>query len=203
MAEPSSDSTVVTISDQPQAQPYTAESSSDGERVCRNCHEAGGDLIKPCQCSGSIEWVHRDCLNTWRSVSPNRRSFTHCDICGQPYFMRRKALGKGPYIKLGLGIARDIILVLATVVTLIAIPGGIVALAQHYGHFMETYIEDSELFGVVSNPVFDVFVWGAAIDCFIIGIAAMCYGIARCFTMPCCRSGCSTPGGRTRTSCSP
>jgi len=50
-------------------------------RICRNCHDSeGDDFIAPCQCSGSIRWVHRHCLDEWRSVSRNPSSFTQCDV---------------------------------------------------------------------------------------------------------------------------
>ena len=162
------------------------EDNNGEERVCRNCHEAGGDLIKPCACTGSIGWVHRDCLNMWRSVSPNRRSFTNCDICGQAYFMRRKAIGAGPYVAMVLRIVRDILLVLAVVLVSIVVPGGIVAGLQAGTHFMDKFTSDEGVLDVVANPVFSVFVWGAAIDCFLLGVATIVYAIARAVKASCC-----------------
>ncbi|KAH3757372.1 hypothetical protein Pelo_10800 [Pelomyxa schiedti] len=61
------------------------------EPVCRNCHEGGGNLISPCSCSGSVKWVHRECLDQWRAVSPNPLSFYRCDICHTKYLLRRKS----------------------------------------------------------------------------------------------------------------
>jgi len=52
----------------------------DGESgpICRNCHESIpiDQLIAPCACAGSVRWVHKSCLDTWRSVSPNPESFS-------------------------------------------------------------------------------------------------------------------------------
>lgn len=169
---------------------HESDDQNGEERVCRNCHEAGGDLIKPCACTGSIGWVHRDCLNMWRSVSPNRRSFTNCDICGQPYYMRRKAVGAGPYAAMVLRIVRDIVLVLAVVLVSIVIPGAIVAGLQAGTHFMDKFTSNEAVLDVVANPVFSVFVWGAAVDCFILGVVTIVYAIARAVKATCCGDTC-------------
>ena len=64
------------------------------DAVCRICfgsaYENGlGRLISPCMCSGSMRYVHVQCLNDWRSESANPRSFTHCDQCGYAYNVQR------------------------------------------------------------------------------------------------------------------
>lgn len=51
------------------------------EAECRLCFESGGDLIAPCNCRGTSKWVHRECLNRWRSMNHNPRAFTHCSEC--------------------------------------------------------------------------------------------------------------------------
>jgi len=57
--------------------------------VCRNCHETDKhEYISPCSCSGTIRWVHRRCLDEWRSVSTNPESFYRCDICKFDYKFR-------------------------------------------------------------------------------------------------------------------
>jgi E3 ubiquitin-protein ligase DOA10 len=38
-----------------------------GRIICRNCHDTDGDdFIAPCNCKGSIKFVHRKCLDEWR-----------------------------------------------------------------------------------------------------------------------------------------
>lgn len=49
---------------------------------CRICYE-GGELIAPCRCSGSRGFVHRKCLDEWRSQS--RQTFYKCEICEYEY----------------------------------------------------------------------------------------------------------------------
>lgn len=61
--------------------------------MCRIClqEEASSDfLISPCICSGSIKWVHADCLNHWRSTSTNSMASTNCLICRVPYVISQR-----------------------------------------------------------------------------------------------------------------
>jgi len=55
------------------------------ERQCWICmgndpNDLGG-LIAPCSCRGSMKWVHRDCLDTWRVSARNPENFTSCRNC--------------------------------------------------------------------------------------------------------------------------
>lgn len=61
--------------------------------ICRLCwSEAddgwGGDLLSPCRCSGSLQFIHRRCLLDWqrtlRSQGLGRRA-THCELCKTQY----------------------------------------------------------------------------------------------------------------------
>mmetsp|Transcript_4203 Transcript_4203/g.7142 ORF Transcript_4203/g.7142 Transcript_4203/m.7142 type:complete len:337 (+) Transcript_4203:58-1068(+) len=68
--------------------------------VCRICHAGSGaageeesELLSPCLCSGSVQWVHRRCLEEWRQKgsqgAPSRVAF--CELCGFRYrFEMRK-----------------------------------------------------------------------------------------------------------------
>jgi hypothetical protein len=54
--------------------------------MCRICLEEGEreSFIAPCKCSGSQKWVHRTCLNRWRSVCEDR-AFSQCTECLSKY----------------------------------------------------------------------------------------------------------------------
>ncbi|KAI7855703.1 hypothetical protein BDC45DRAFT_505687 [Circinella umbellata] len=46
-------------------------------------------LIRPCKCKGSMMYVHIDCLNRWRELSPRQESYVACDLCGYQYNIYR------------------------------------------------------------------------------------------------------------------
>eukprot|EP01116_Phalansterium_solitarium_P001700 TRINITY_DN11513_c0_g1_i1.p1 TRINITY_DN11513_c0_g1~~TRINITY_DN11513_c0_g1_i1.p1 ORF type:complete len:358 (-),score=11.39 TRINITY_DN11513_c0_g1_i1:4-1002(-) len=81
------------------------------EKVCRFCHgsEVGAGLIAPCNCDGSIKYVHRSCLDSWRAASPNPQSFSTCDVCHFVYVIKqRDELARGARTKFALLIFRDL-----------------------------------------------------------------------------------------------
>ena len=57
-------------------------------RQCRFCLETGegeGDpLIDPCQCRGSVRWVHLDCIRRWIAMNPAQNGQT-CGLCRTPF----------------------------------------------------------------------------------------------------------------------
>ncbi|KAI3755409.1 hypothetical protein L1987_55207 [Smallanthus sonchifolius] len=50
-------------------------------RICRNTGEADDPLRYPCACSGSIKFVHQDCLLQWLNHSNARQ----CEVCKHPF----------------------------------------------------------------------------------------------------------------------
>ena len=76
--------------------------------VCRFClsedHPLSSALISPCACSGSIQYLHVECLREWRRVSPNDEYKNRCMICHQVYNLPRR----WPYESIGVpGFAWD------------------------------------------------------------------------------------------------
>jgi hypothetical protein len=53
---------------------------------CRICLEPAhrDEVIAPCSCAGSQKWVHRSCLDTWRTTREDR-AFSKCTECLTPY----------------------------------------------------------------------------------------------------------------------
>ncbi|KAH9164463.1 hypothetical protein LEN26_000011, partial [Aphanomyces euteiches] len=65
-----------------QASSYMGDSSDDEEcRVCRGEAEPGRRLFAPCKCSGSIRFVHSDCLTEWLAISKKEV----CELCGHTF----------------------------------------------------------------------------------------------------------------------
>ncbi|KAL8239494.1 hypothetical protein R6Q59_016061 [Mikania micrantha] len=50
-------------------------------RICRNPRDADNPLRYPCACSGSIKYVHQDCLLQWLNHSNARQ----CEVCKHPF----------------------------------------------------------------------------------------------------------------------
>ena len=64
-------------------------SNTEEEDCCRVCHGAAEEsrpLFHPCRCSGSIKFVHQDCLQTWLKVS--NKSHPKCELCGEQFSFR-------------------------------------------------------------------------------------------------------------------
>ena len=53
-----------------------------------------GKLFSPCMCKGSVGLVHRKCLDRWRTLSSNPRSYFTCDQCGYDYNLERTEYAK-------------------------------------------------------------------------------------------------------------
>lgn len=74
-----------------------AEAEGAKERSCRICFggvdEEGemGRLISPCLCSGSMRYVHVQCLGMWRAK--NSKTFIECPQCKYTYVLRRGRWG--------------------------------------------------------------------------------------------------------------
>ncbi|KAF7317716.1 RING-CH-type domain-containing protein [Mycena kentingensis (nom. inval.)] len=57
---------------------------ADEQDTCRICSapaEPEQPLFYPCKCSGTIRYIHQDCLTTWLAHSKKK----HCDVCKHPY----------------------------------------------------------------------------------------------------------------------
>ena len=54
--------------------------------TCRICYGEGEDanpLISPCDCKGSVEFQHTQCLHRWLRVATEPR----CELCHKDYLM--------------------------------------------------------------------------------------------------------------------
>ena len=60
----------------------------DDEYTCRICLEPGErkEFIAPCSCKGSSKWVHRNCLDRWRSTREDV-AFSKCTECLKNYVL--------------------------------------------------------------------------------------------------------------------
>jgi E3 ubiquitin-protein ligase MARCH6 len=59
----------------------TSESAAETCRICRSEGTVDEPLFYPCKCSGSIKFVHQECLMEWLSHSHKK----HCELCKTPF----------------------------------------------------------------------------------------------------------------------
>ena len=67
----------------------TKKSLTRDHCVCRICHEEEKDvqsLLAPCKCSGSLSYVHQECLSKWLMSS----KLQACEICHEKYDVQHK-----------------------------------------------------------------------------------------------------------------
>jgi hypothetical protein len=57
--------------------------ANNASKTCRICFDTDNQtgLIRPCLCSGGSAYVHRECLDDWRSMNKEGRGFKYCEIC--------------------------------------------------------------------------------------------------------------------------
>ncbi|XP_076887469.1 putative E3 ubiquitin ligase SUD1 [Bidens hawaiensis] len=62
---------------------YDDDNDDEGDvcRICRNPGDEDNPLRYPCACSGSIKFVHQDCLLQWLNHSNAR----NCEVCKHPF----------------------------------------------------------------------------------------------------------------------
>lgn len=67
----------------PHRDPATTSNAPDPDtcRICRGESTPDEPLFYPCKCSGSIKYVHQDCLMEWLSHSQKK----HCELCKTPF----------------------------------------------------------------------------------------------------------------------
>lgn len=56
-------------------------------KTCRICFddENQDELISPCGCTGSMKFVHKDCLNNWLQCNKGNKRYKECNECKKKY----------------------------------------------------------------------------------------------------------------------
>ena len=65
------------------------------DAICRIClfptSEFGGThLIAPCDCSGSMKYVHLECILRWQYYTENMKDISNCELCTALYTLPTK-----------------------------------------------------------------------------------------------------------------
>jgi hypothetical protein len=79
-------------------------------RICFTQQETQENpLLSPCDCKGSMQYVHQDCLRMWLQSTTNPQFLTNCHVCLAPYNFPRK-WPEEPLLQLNLGASLGYIL---------------------------------------------------------------------------------------------
>jgi len=71
------------------------EGREAGRPQCYICYEhgqMGNPLINPCQCAGSVKYVHLNCLQRWIQPEGSSAVNTHCPVCKVRYPEKTQAM---------------------------------------------------------------------------------------------------------------
>ena len=60
--------------------------------ICYDEGEVGNPLINPCQCAGSVKYVHLNCLQRWIQPEGSSAVNTHCPVCKVRYPEKTQAM---------------------------------------------------------------------------------------------------------------
>ncbi|GMP60040.1 hypothetical protein CsSME_00023070 [Camellia sinensis var. sinensis] len=110
-------------------------------RICLECDgEEDDELISPCMCKGTQQFVHRSCLDHWRSVKA-RFAFSHCTTCKAQFHLRVEEFEDNSWrkIKFRVFVARDVFLVFLAVQTVIGAMGGFAYVMDKDGSFRNSF----------------------------------------------------------------
>ncbi|KAA0068199.1 hypothetical protein IC582_008454 [Cucumis melo] len=113
---------------------------------CRICLDTGGeDLIAPCHCKGTQKYVHRSCLDNWRSTKEGF-AFAHCTECRAMFVLRANVPPDRWWLRLKFQflVARDHAFIFIIVQLIVAFLG--VLVYKFYGE------ELREMFGYEEHP---------------------------------------------------
>ncbi|KAL3528493.1 hypothetical protein ACH5RR_007815 [Cinchona calisaya] len=114
--------------------------------LCRICLDTGGeDLIAPCHCKGTQKYVHRSCLDNWRSTKEGF-AFAHCTECRAVFILRTNVPPDRWWLRLKFQflVARDHAFIFVIVQLIVAFLG--VLVYKFYGE------ELREMFGYEEHP---------------------------------------------------
>ncbi|KAI3836517.1 hypothetical protein MKX03_031383 [Papaver bracteatum] len=96
-------------------------------RICLETDERG--FIAPCMCKGTAKYVHRECLDQWRSIK------THCTTCKAQYHMSVQTAvvyRQWRTLKFRFFVTRDILAIFVSVQLAIALLAYLVYLVDNF-----------------------------------------------------------------------
>lgn len=136
--------------------------------LCRICFDIeGGDLIAPCDCRGTQKYVHRSCLDHWRSTKEGF-AFAHCTECRALFVLRANIPPDRWWLRLKFQIlvVRDHALIFIAVQLIVALLG--VTVYRYYGsELREMFDYEEHPYGFYTMAVLAIVLVGLLYGFFI------------------------------------
>ncbi|WVQ81186.1 hypothetical protein IAT38_003308 [Cryptococcus sp. DSM 104549] len=140
------------VEEKPEPDP-AADAEPLDERQCRICFAGAeeqdmmGRLISPCMCSGTMRYVHVECINAWRGTGTHARAYMECPQCHFKYRIRRTGIS-------GLATSRPILLLSTFFLfsTLTLIMGSILHLILYHSPAITRTLFSSSSIRISSSP---------------------------------------------------
>lgn len=156
-----------------------------GPKECRIClsGEQQSTMIRPCQCRGTIKYVHSECLDMWRASSQNENSFFSCDQCQSNYVivesldMEEIQKAKRAF---KIYLARDLIVVCASIIGLYLLSFLTMAVYNNHSTKLLQYNHYDNIWAFNALTGFFLFIM-------IGGSIGILYGLYACIAN-CCKS---------------
>nr|XP_043626078.1 uncharacterized protein LOC122597565 [Erigeron canadensis] len=176
-------------------------SAVDQAATCRMCMDSqgnpGDDLISPCMCKGTQQFVHRSCLDHWRSVKEGN-AFSHCTTCKAQFHLRVIDYGENSWLKVKfrLFVARDVFLVFLAIQTVIGLMGGLIYHADKHGSLRNAFNDKWDCI-LSKHPILFYYSIGVIVFFVLFGIVGSilhCYFSRGCDYLYCGGMGNCHPG---------
>ncbi|KAJ1284266.1 hypothetical protein BS78_03G192000 [Paspalum vaginatum] len=161
---------------------------------CRICLESetepGDELISPCMCKGTHQFVHRSCLDHWRSVKEGT-AFSHCTTCKAQFHLRVEFLEDDicRRMKFRLFVARDVIIIFLVIQAAIATIGGLAYLLDKDGNFRNKFSDDWDRF-LSKHPVPFYYCVGVVVFFVLVGFLGLIVHLSSFNNNDPCLAGC-------------
>ncbi|CAL4955761.1 unnamed protein product [Urochloa decumbens] len=160
---------------------------------CRICLSSeGNELISPCMCKGTQQFVHRTCLDHWRAVKEGT-AFSHCTTCKAQFHLRVELLEDDMCrrLKFQLFVARDVFLVFLAIQAAIATIAGVAYLLDRHGKFRNSFAHGGDHI-LSKHQVLFYYCVGVVVFFALMGLGGL---LLHCLSSdpadPSCLAGCS------------
>jgi len=143
------------------------------EKSCKYCLESEKEgLISPCICRGTLQWVHRSCLDKWRMTIPSESLHDHfyqCELCHKKYQFEE--------VKIHRSLWEKICPFLITLIEFLISSGILIGVCYGIGYWTVNSYHPLSLGDNIDKSPANVWLYGFIYVHIIIGILVIFFGV--------------------------